>query len=182
MCQSRVPVSPLVVLFAGRYPMLVYTSIKPGSGADEYACRRRDIYRNLVTQIRVFRRKSTISTLLYGWLSGIDSTNPHFNSGVSTVTTSISSSVFEFTYANGRRYHSDRFRAEYFMPNDENEQARLDLYHHMFLQLLGGKLYIAPIHKPQRVLDVGTGTGIWAMEFAEWVIALVNSNLFETAC
>lgn len=89
------------------------------------------------------------------------------STGVSTVTTSISSSVFEFTYANGRRYHSDRFRAEYFMPNDENEQARLDLYHHMFLHLLGGKLYSAPLNNPQRVLDVGTGTGIWAMEFAD---------------
>ncbi|KAF8458681.1 S-adenosyl-L-methionine-dependent methyltransferase, partial [Terfezia claveryi] len=81
--------------------------------------------------------------------------------------TSVSSSVFEFTYANGRRYHSDRFRTEYFMPNDENEQARLDLYHHIFLQHLSGKLYVAPLNNPQRVLDVGTGTGIWAIEFAD---------------
>ena len=76
--------------------------------------------------------------------------------------------MFEFTYANGRRYHSDRFRrADYFMPNDEGEQERLDLYHHIFLQILGGKLYAAPLQKPQRVLDVGTGTGIWALDFAE---------------
>lgn len=76
--------------------------------------------------------------------------------------------MFEFTYANGRRYHSDRFRhADYFMPNDENEQERLDLYHHLFLQLLGGKLYTAPLKNPQTVLDVGTGTGIWAIDFAE---------------
>ena len=67
------------------------------------------------------------------------------------------------------------------MPNDENEQARLDLYHHMFLQLLGGKLYSAPLDNPQRVLDVGTGTGIWAMEFAEWVIAFGEFK-FGTAC
>ncbi|KAF8422980.1 S-adenosyl-L-methionine-dependent methyltransferase [Tirmania nivea] len=95
-------------------------------------------------------------------------TDSAISTGVSTVTTSISSSVFEFTYANGRRYHSDRFsRADYFMPNDESEQARLDLYHHMFLQLLGGKLVSAPLDNPHRVLDVGTGTGIWAMEFAD---------------
>lgn len=30
---------------------------------------------------------------------------------------------------------------------------------------LGGKLNLAPImQNPQRILDIGTGTGIWAME------------------
>lgn len=53
------------------------------------------------------------------------------------------------------------------MPNDEIEQDRLDFYHHIFLSLLGGKLYKAPLDKPQRVLDVGTGTGIWVLDFAE---------------
>lgn len=33
--------------------------------------------------------------------------------------------------------------------------------------LLGGRLYFAPITNPKHVLDVGTGTGIWAVEFAE---------------
>lgn len=83
-------------------------------------------------------------------------------------TTSVSSSIFCFTYANGRRYHADRFhRADYFMPNDDSEQERLDLYHHIFLTLLGGKLGTAPLDNPQRVLDVGTGTGIWAIDFAD---------------
>ena len=53
------------------------------------------------------------------------------------------------------------------MPNDETEQNRLDLYHHIFLLLLGGKLYTAPLDCPQVVLDVGTGTGLWAIDFAE---------------
>lgn len=53
------------------------------------------------------------------------------------------------------------------MPNDEAEQDRLDMYHHIFLSLLGGKLYTAPLENPHRVLDVGTGTGIWAIDFAE---------------
>lgn len=43
----------------------------------------------------------------------------------------------------------------------------MDLGHHIYRLLLGGKLYLAPIKEPQRVLDLGTGTGIWAMEFAE---------------
>lgn len=53
------------------------------------------------------------------------------------------------------------------MPNDEKEQDRLDLFHHLFLSLLGGKLWTSPLDNPHRVLDVGTGTGIWAIDFAE---------------
>lgn len=35
--------------------------------------------------------------------------------------------------------------------------------------LLGGELYNAPItSSPQNILDLGTGTGIWAMDIAEY--------------
>jgi len=38
----------------------------------------------------------------------------------------------------------------------------------MLSMLLDGKLFLAPIGPaPQKVLDVGTGTGIWAMDFAD---------------
>jgi len=55
------------------------------------------------------------------------------------------------------------------MPNDEIEQDRLDLYHHIFLMFLGGRLYTAPLDTIQlsRILDVGTGTGIWAVDIAD---------------
>ncbi len=54
------------------------------------------------------------------------------------------------------------------MPNDELEKDRLDLQHHMSLLTLDGKLHLSPLDdKVQTVLDVGTGTGIWAMEFAD---------------
>ncbi|TGO23145.1 hypothetical protein BPAE_0142g00070 [Botrytis paeoniae] len=53
------------------------------------------------------------------------------------------------------------------MPNDDDEQDRMDLLHHVFNLVLDGKLYLAPIENPQRVLDVGTGTGIWAIDFAD---------------
>jgi methylase of polypeptide subunit release factors len=44
----------------------------------------------------------------------------------------------------------------------------MDLAHHIYGLLLGGELHLAPIgDNPQRVLDLGTGTGIWAMDFAE---------------
>lgn len=46
----------------------------------------------------------------------------------------------------------------------------MDLGHHVYRLLLGGELYLAPIKEsPHRVLDLGTGTGIWAMDFAELV-------------
>ena len=36
--------------------------------------------------------------------------------------------------------------------------------------LLGGELYNAPItSSPQNILDLGTGTGIWALDIAEYV-------------
>ena len=53
-------------------------------------------------------------------------------------------------------------------PNDEIAQENLDLYHHIFTMMLRGGLYLAPISADtQRVLDLGTGTGIWAMDFAD---------------
>ncbi|CAN9243690.1 unnamed protein product [Alternaria alternata] len=85
----------------------------------------------------------------------------------STASTSIASTILNYEYSNGRRYHGYRSGA-YILPNDEQEQDRLDLLHHIFLLILGGKLYDAPIPPaPQRVLDIGTGTGIWAIDFAD---------------
>ncbi|KAK9657167.1 hypothetical protein V6Z96_001414 [Aspergillus fumigatus] len=47
------------------------------------------------------------------------------SSGVSE-TTSLSSSIRNYKYENGRRYHAFR-EGSYNMPNDEKEQNRLDL-------------------------------------------------------
>ena len=49
-----------------------------------------------------------------------------------------------YRYENGRRYHAYR-EGEYPLPNDDPEQDRLDLLHHIFRLVLGGALYRAPI-------------------------------------
>lgn len=81
--------------------------------------------------------------------------------------TSVASSIRGYKYEYGRRYHAYK-EGKYVLPNDEAEQDRLDLHHHVFRLILGGRLYRAPISPHvQRVLDYGTGTGIWAMDFAD---------------
>lgn len=40
-----------------------------------------------------------------------------------------------------------------------------DLQHHLFHLTFDGKLALAPIENPHMVLDMGTGTGIWAMDY-----------------
>lgn len=65
----------------------------------------------------------------------------------------------------GRTYHSYK-EGTYLLPNDGEEQDRLDLQHTTLFRLMGHELYWAPITQPKSVLDIGTGTGIWAIEFA----------------
>ncbi|KAI5800176.1 S-adenosyl-L-methionine-dependent methyltransferase [Peziza echinospora] len=77
-----------------------------------------------------------------------------------------SSSIIGYIYENGRTYHQYH-EGNYFMPNDERENDRLDLQYHMLNILFGGKLFLAPIKNPKRVLDLGTGTGIWAIDIAD---------------
>lgn len=53
-------------------------------------------------------------------------------------------------------------------PNDDAANEQLDIGHHIYLQLLDNKLFLAPITPhPQMVLDIATGTGIWAIDFAD---------------
>ena len=68
----------------------------------------------------------------------------------------------------GRRYHAFNDDA-YWLPNDEEEMSRLELQHVIWSLCLRGRLYIAPLEMTniKRVLDVGTGTGKWPIEFAD---------------
>ncbi|KAH6884116.1 S-adenosyl-L-methionine-dependent methyltransferase [Thelonectria olida] len=97
--------------------------------------------------------------------SDADST---IESQISVYTASLTSSVVDYPYEHGRRYHAFR-GGSYILPNDETEMDRLDLNHALMTKVIGNKLYLAPIAEKavQRVLDIGTGTGIWAIEMGD---------------
>lgn len=81
--------------------------------------------------------------------------------------TSLASDVRRGILENGRLYPSYG-RHEYGMPVDEQELDRNDLQHAKFLLLLHDRLFLAPIPpSPTRILDVGTGTGIWAIDIGD---------------
>nr|XP_036578046.1 methyltransferase domain-containing protein [Colletotrichum truncatum]KAF6785176.1 methyltransferase domain-containing protein [Colletotrichum truncatum] len=71
---------------------------------------------------------------------------------------------------NGRTYHKYK-DGKYWAPNDDRENERLDLVHNLYLRTFNDCLGTAPPNEPDskvgRVLDVGTGTGIWAIDFGD---------------
>ncbi|GAO17644.1 hypothetical protein UVI_02002060 [Ustilaginoidea virens] len=83
-------------------------------------------------------------------------------------TASVTSSIYAaYAYERGRRYHvfGD---GRYPIPNDDIEQSREDMKHAMLMMLTGNKPFLAPIgDHPQKILDIGTGTGIWAIEVGD---------------
>ncbi|KAL2159464.1 hypothetical protein VTH06DRAFT_2469 [Thermothelomyces fergusii] len=84
-------------------------------------------------------------------------------------TDSLTSSILAYRTLNGRTYHSDRMQTEYWGPNDERQIECMDVIHHALTLILDGDLYKAPLdtNKIHKVLDVGTGSGIWAIDFAD---------------
>ncbi|KAI9730442.1 MAG: hypothetical protein M1834_005952 [Cirrosporium novae-zelandiae] len=88
----------------------------------------------------------------------------------STITTdtgqTIGSSVTAYRYENGRRYHAYR-EGQYWGPNDEKQKSHEEIVHHIWLMTLDDELFLAPVREPRYVLDVGTGIGLWAENFAD---------------
>ncbi|KAM0417208.1 hypothetical protein ACHAPT_012785 [Fusarium lateritium] len=83
-------------------------------------------------------------------------------------TASISSSILEYRTIHGRTFHSEKHDTQYFTPNDEKQNESLDIVHHYLTLLLDGKLHLAPLKEDvQKVLDVGCGNGIWAIDFGD---------------
>ncbi|KAI1041058.1 hypothetical protein LB505_005854 [Fusarium chuoi] len=84
-------------------------------------------------------------------------------------TASITSSILEYRTIHGRTYHSEQGNAQYWASNDEQQNDLMDLTHHILTLGLGDKLHLAPLKedKLHQAIDIGTGTGIWAIDFAD---------------
>ncbi|KAL8393844.1 hypothetical protein RB595_003556 [Gaeumannomyces hyphopodioides] len=70
------------------------------------------------------------------------------------------------------RYVAKKFGKAYeprygYIPTDEKEDGRNEIQHKIFYELFEDKLHLAPAFQPGRVLDVGTGPGCWAIDYAK---------------
>ncbi|KAF6839261.1 methyltransferase domain-containing protein [Colletotrichum plurivorum] len=84
---------------------------------------------------------------------------------LSSSTASLTKSITEYRRLHGRTYTQ---KIDYWGPNDERQNEGLDINHYWMTLFLNDKLCLSPIgDSPQNVLDVGTGTGIWAIDFAD---------------
>ncbi|KAK7443418.1 UMTA protein [Colletotrichum acutatum] len=82
-----------------------------------------------------------------------------------TSTASLSESITEYRRIHGRTFSQ---KTDYWGPNDEKQNEALDIAHYWEIIFFDDKLFLAPIgDSPQKVLDLGTGTGIWAIDFAD---------------
>ncbi|KAM0360481.1 hypothetical protein ACHAP4_002560 [Fusarium culmorum] len=101
-------------------------------------------------------------------------------------TASLTSSILKYRTLHGRLYQNERGNTDYWGPIDEAGQEVMDINHHVLTLLMGNKLYLAPLSKDIQVciddvyivttlicmdtkaaVDIGTGTGIWAIEGVE---------------
>jgi SAM-dependent methyltransferase len=84
-------------------------------------------------------------------------------------TKSLSDSIVRSREEFGRTYHSYR-AGSYPFPNDNPENDRMEEQYEIIKMVMDGRLHLAPFSDdcpPRRVLDIATGTGIWAIEMGD---------------
>ncbi|KAK4144152.1 Demethylmenaquinone methyltransferase [Dichotomopilus funicola] len=82
---------------------------------------------------------------------------------------SISESINTFQTEFGRTYHSYR-AGSYLYPNDDTENNRAEEQYMIMKEAMDGRLHLAPFSRanpPRKVLDIATGTGLWAIEMGD---------------
>ncbi|KAI5863099.1 S-adenosyl-L-methionine-dependent methyltransferase [Durotheca rogersii] len=94
-------------------------------------------------------------------------------------TRSINEMDIDYVMEHGRRYCGS-----YYMPNDDDEQVRLQLINQVYLKAFDGELTSVPLEAPTHILDIGTAVGDWAIDMAERypeceVTGTDISNIFE---
>ncbi|KAK0622432.1 S-adenosyl-L-methionine-dependent methyltransferase [Immersiella caudata] len=81
----------------------------------------------------------------------------------------LTTPILWYREENGRSVH--RHEYGYHFLSDNGDHRRLDVQHHLWYLTLDGNLSLAPlsdnVDSVRRVLDLGTGTGLWATDFAE---------------
>ncbi|KAF5664113.1 phosphoethanolamine n-methyltransferase 3 [Fusarium heterosporum] len=94
--------------------------------------------------------------------------NSAFIDGPHLSAASVVSSILEYRNSKGRARHFPFNDSGYPFPTDDQALENFDLMHHFSTLLTDDKLFLAPVEdNVQTVLDVGTGTGLWAIDFAE---------------
>ncbi|KAI1500737.1 hypothetical protein F5X99DRAFT_429259 [Biscogniauxia marginata] len=87
--------------------------------------------------------------------------------GPSTSITGKTSGTARFFRAILQRFGRSYNKRYEFLPNDAQEKNRNVLQHKILLEVFDGRLHLAPVVKPRRVLDLGTGPGDWVLGFGK---------------
>ena len=157
------PASPVLqtqspALSAANGPPPTATQPFPFSPPSEHTTEAEDAFSQVFDTIEAAQHDD-------GW-----SDSGYSESSAGSASTSLSSSVRDFEFENGRRYHKFR-QGHYLLPNDDLEQEREDMKHATILTVCGERLHFAPLNEDQpqqlRILDMGTGTGIWCVDMGD---------------
>ncbi|RPA93839.1 S-adenosyl-L-methionine-dependent methyltransferase [Choiromyces venosus 120613-1] len=123
--------------------------------------------RSFIGATTVSSSASSNSTVIEYNYSDIFDGDSDYVSGSDSYPSSLVSTHADSRNVNGRRYLSRR-QVDYSFPHDEEEEVRLDLIHRVWTLALEGKMFKAPIPgSPNKILDVGTRTCLWAIDIAE---------------
>ncbi|KAK1251708.1 hypothetical protein MKX07_007187 [Trichoderma sp. CBMAI-0711] len=112
-----------------------------------------------------------VSGLLREWNAGERPLTPGQGNDVGSFQsslTSVTSSILHGVVGEGQRVYAAYGKEEYGLPMDDQELDRMDLCHTKYFSLLKQRRFLSPISEnPQRILDLGCGTGIWCVEVAD---------------